>query len=578
MKLALTCLVLTTTVPALHSAQGSARASAPDAEQNSAQHAATEAAAATLRGRIRAATPSLVANAHIVARQTQGEAMRALQGSREDRVARAKSSARGSFRLRVPRAGTWVLRAYSEDGRHASSIARGVHSDRLVSLRMRPACSLRIAGTTRLRWLLWAFDRDRRDFFVCDAGICTQARRELPPLPPGRYRLRLLAETQGACEYLPLVLGPGEERELVPALRAPAELRLLLPGYSGPATLVLPPPLAFPRAQNGASQVDSAPTRRRALSIQNGKVAAPLPGLDVAMTLTLERPGHAPHAFYLPPVASGATLERTLETAPSAQLRLRTRERGDAIVLWDRFGRGRRAFALEKGAQEVAGVPPQRCLVVFRAADSKRLACVATPIDRSKAVDVVAEDPARVELELRDTRGGVIREARLRAWPTSFANAAGLEELYPTLEAISKRNGALRLDGLTPGRWTLRIDAPPHVSLEWHVDLRAQQTLRDEVKLDLGRKVFGVILDPRGRPATNAMVSLADPLPNARIGPRYATTDARGRFAFYGLPTGAVRVEAIRSGGAHTESARGLAQPGEELRLTLRDEDPTLRK
>jgi len=136
--------------------------------------------------------------------------------------------------------------------------------------------------------------------------------------------------------------------------------------------------------------------------------------------------------------------------------------------------------------------------------------------------------------------------------------------------ARSDAAGAFRFR-LAPGGY--RVDAHDGVrALERPIEVLVPDGApvpEVQLRLATGRAVSGVVRDSQGRPLGEALV-LLDPIPRKKdgvpdpIGPRRATTDAAGRYAFAGLRAGVmVQLRAERAGFFPSEARRGVIGVGD---------------
>ena len=105
--------------------------------------------------------------------------------------------------------------------------------------------------------------------------------------------------------------------------------------------------------------------------------------------------------------------------------------------------------------------------------------------------------------------------------------------------AVTAGDGAFALEGLSAGRYRLRVEGPGVLTAE----VRFVEAPASAVRIAISREVAveGRVLAPDGRPASGVEVRLA------RTGqPLETVSDAAGRFRFIGLPEGTYRVWAYR--------------------------------
>ncbi|MCA8969394.1 MAG: carboxypeptidase regulatory-like domain-containing protein [Planctomycetes bacterium] len=515
--------------------------------------------------------------------------------SNPERRVETTPTARGTFRIARRRPGTYVLRAITQDGHKASEIRRGSLGREPIGLTLRPASTLRVATKEPLAYSLFAFDRELRESFLLERGVLSQANAPLAVLPPGAYELRLVASDLRARD-LAFVLGPGEDKTIETELRAPAHVRIRLPGATGRAIVHVPASVAGPTEPNRL--VGPALAIGRAIEFVGGEASIALPGLDVTVQVTLLREGQPELALSTIPLASGSESVLELEQIASRELVITAAKPGRAVLLQFANGQTRRVF--DVGPREVArgGIAARPALLLFFGDSDSRLVCESACLpSTSTSVELPATMAASVRLEATNADGFPLRSARVRLWPLRFESAAttgttnstkeriehsvvegiDLTALFPTLVDLTDRRGHATFDGLPPGRWLARIDAPPHASVEIELDVRAGVHLERSVRLELGHVLEGRVLLPSGQPAEAVLVEVDDPLPSERVGPRRTWTDALGRFVVTGLTDGTYRVEASRSVGVRRELARRSARPGADVQLRLYDEDPVRR-
>jgi protocatechuate 3,4-dioxygenase beta subunit len=101
------------------------------------------------------------------------------------------------------------------------------------------------------------------------------------------------------------------------------------------------------------------------------------------------------------------------------------------------------------------------------------------------------------------------------------------------------QDGAFTLEGLSAGRFRLRVEGPGVLTAE----VRFVEAPASGIRIAVSREVAveGRVLAPDGRPAAGVEVRLA-----RGAQPLEATSDAAGRFHFAGLPEGHYRVWAYR--------------------------------
>lgn len=509
-------------------------------------------------------------------------------------------TARGTFHIARRRPGTFVIRAITRDGDKASEIRRGRVGSEPIALTLRPASTLRVATNEVLAYSLFAFDRELRESFLLERGVLADADDPLAVLPPGAYELRLIASDLRARD-LAFVLGPGEDRTIDPELREPADVRLRLPGATGRAIVHVPASVAGPAEPSRL--VGPGLAVGRAIEFVAGEASIALPGLDVTVQVTVFREGQPELALSTIPLAPGSESVLELEQIPSREIVITAAKPGRAVLLQFATGRTRRVFDVGPRGIARGGIAARPALLLYFANIDSRLACESACLpSTTTSVELPATMAASVRLEAKKADGSPLRSARVRLWPLqldsdakigtadgaangttearslhSVVEGVDLTALFPTLVDLTDRRGRATFDGLPPGRWLARIDAPPHASVEVELDLRAGDRVERNVLLELGRVLEGRVVLPSGQPAESVLVEVDDPLPSERVGPRRTWTDALGHFVVTGLTDGTYRVEASRSVGVRRELARLSARPGDDVQLQLFDEDPVRR-
>jgi hypothetical protein len=148
-------------------------------------------------------------------------------------------------------------------------------------------------------------------------------------------------------------------------------------------------------------------------------------------------------------------------------------------------------------------------------------------------------------------------------------------------QVTADATGAFSMTGLTRAALRVRAESEQAASAIVDVDLVAVATKKDlTLVLDVTGTIAGVVVDSAGAPLADVQVTAgADVFAGARVedmdlaGFAAATTDGDGRFALRGLPDGAYRVQAHRSGGRRRGWGSGegvAARPGElQLRIVL---------
>ena len=201
---------------------------------------------------------------------------------------------------------------------------------------------------------------------------------------------------------------------------------------------------------------------------------------------------------------------------------------------------------------------------VIVAAGSHRLKVSDGEHAPTQSAPVTVRDAAITGVEVRMKGGGAVvgrvddREGKPVAFATvrlGGARANMWERGQRT--ATTDRAGVFELHGLVRGKFSARAESDTAASKIVDVDLTTDATRRDVVLvLEVSGTISGTVVDETGVPvpevSVNAMPDVfggakADSI--ALSGMSNATTDGSGNFRIHGLPDGAYRVWASRTGG-----------------------------
>jgi len=186
---------------------------------------------------------------------------------------------------------------------------------------------------------------------------------------------------------------------------------------------------------------------------------------------------------------------------------------------------------------------------------------------------VPGEGPVELRLErghalagrVLDAEGGPVRGARLRVdWIRAEDGEAD------SADATTDERGVFRLEGVGAGPLTVTVEGPwtaPWPYRPARLEDVASDTLDLEIRLEAGRDLAGVVVDPDGHPVPNARVSILGGDPQRYLLP--VAADAEGRFVVAQLEAGSYVLTA--SGGEEwAPSPRTtVVVPATDVRLVL---------
>ncbi|MCK5944287.1 MAG: carboxypeptidase regulatory-like domain-containing protein, partial [Planctomycetes bacterium] len=142
-----------------------------------------------------------------------------------------------------------------------------------------------------------------------------------------------------------------------------------------------------------------------------------------------------------------------------------------------------------------------------------------------------------------------------------------------TSETVADDDGAFELRGISPGSYTLQIEAAGHGTFEKGIRIDAEQPLAaGQLALDRAASVRGHVRDENGRPIANALVrkrqgAMADnPMMAMLTGSSARTyTDAEGAFVLAPVSPGRMQLLASADGFASGRSERLAIAAGQQL-------------
>ncbi len=187
---------------------------------------------------------------------------------------------------------------------------------------------------------------------------------------------------------------------------------------------------------------------------------------------------------------------------------------------------------------------------------------------------------AGVEIRLEpraDLVGAVVRDddgAPLADFTVSLLRTAFLVLRMPVRSEriAAAADGRFRLAGVSPGSYTLRVEAEGFGSVERTVTVAKGDNDAGELRIRAAAFVRGVVQDGDGRPVARAHVrrrqgGMADnPMLTMFLGAAASThTDAEGRFRLGPLQPGRVQLVASAHGHASGRSERVEVAPGQEV-------------
>jgi protocatechuate 3,4-dioxygenase beta subunit len=150
-----------------------------------------------------------------------------------------------------------------------------------------------------------------------------------------------------------------------------------------------------------------------------------------------------------------------------------------------------------------------------------------------------------------DDTGRPVRGARVRAYPVgggsiltrqNFAELVGALDREPVAlgETHSKGDGSFALTGVPPGTVTVTADASGWQGARVQTGVASDGAgARVQLRLRAGHRLSGIVVDENGQPLSRVRVAAVPTNAGTEgflYGRQFAWTDARGRFAFDGLP------------------------------------------
>ncbi len=487
------------------------------------------------------------------------------------------TDAHGRFRLSVPKGQLYRVWATSANLAFASRPRHRLRPDAAVRLALVRASSLTIEirnNTAPVAWQVWGTDREQRQEFLRGYRTASGKTVELGGFAPGHYRIRIFTRA-GASAETEVNLGPHVHKRTSVTLRNAARIELAgsrAGKNRASVDVLLPALLAFP-----------GEARRQTRSELS------LPAFGERIQLGITWPGRPTVQHGIGPLRPGTVwrIPQSTDVGRTLELRLRTSTAAPAFgtvsVSWHSNGRVlRRRAAVSDGLVTLGAMPRTELLVfVFERSGERLIQSIRAPsaAGATRPIRLRTEPAASASLLARGADGAPLRLAKLVLFPHRLPHAIGHEADVPTIVRYPDRRGRFELAALPPGDYEARIEAPFHAPYQERITLRSGQRTLRRFDLERGFRLHGEVRDAGGRPVAGVLVTSSYPLASPRTSPLETLTDAHGAFAFLGVPEGRYILEARRSRGAHTELARQSdAQPGlQPIRLTLHDEDPTIR-
>lgn len=360
-------------------------------------------------------------------------------------------------------------------------------------------------------------------------------------VPPGRYRAEARAE--GAFAEATVEAAPRHRHDVVLTLTRTRSVAIELRSRATGAPL-----------RGEVERVDD-PRGRRWPTDAFGRGQVDGLGPD-EVWLRASAPGHLPQKLSAGPQQR----ELHLRLEPAAKLTGLVRDAAGPAVA----GATVRATGGVQATTDAAGryaleVPPGVVDVVALdpAGRSGRARATATLDHEVRGVDVLLEDPNRVE--------GVVVDENLQPVPSAQVRAEAPAG-FVVARALSGPDGRFSLEGLPPG-WVnvLAQQGRGARGERLRVDVNGAEPL--VVRLEPGAALWGLVTDGAGGRVPGARVVLRSGRePNA---PLETVTDVEGAFRVDELPPGFVVVTAVALGGATSQPQKLMLASGAALRQDL---------
>ena len=200
----------------------------------------------------------------------------------------------------------------------------------------------------------------------------------------------------------------------------------------------------------------------------------------------------------------------------------------------------RQAPTGDEGEFELDGIAPGKYLLRAHAEGFSPASIPVELLPGERVGGLLRLKPVELlEGVVQDGQGRPLAQAALFAWPLGGRKGG-------VVESASGSDGRFALAGLTPGPWTLMVEAPGFGTLRLErVDVPARSLV---LRLDgEARTLGGVVLGAGGAPVANARVILGGPGLSKQ---REVHSNAKGLFLFHGLGLGRFEIRATSERGA----------------------------
>ncbi|MBL8898128.1 MAG: carboxypeptidase regulatory-like domain-containing protein [Planctomycetes bacterium] len=207
----------------------------------------------------------------------------------------------------------------------------------------------------------------------------------------------------------------------------------------------------------------------------------------------------------------------------------------------------------------------------------------------SETVELRAEQRAEIVLQLRagkslrgrvqNEKGEPIADAEVLAIPGQSAFASMETNTDPTSASTrSAADGSFALQGLLPIRYLVLAEARGcEPSRPARADLEAEASTEVVLVLNAGFDLRGLVLDEEKQPVGGAEIVLLRTFSQNTfttstgrpLVPRRTTSDATGRFTFFGLEDGSFELQATSADGLRSARKTGLRKKALEKEISL---------
>ena len=179
---------------------------------------------------------------------------------------------------------------------------------------------------------------------------------------------------------------------------------------------------------------------------------------------------------------------------------------------------------------------------------------------------VAAAATGRCEVEVRDADGELAVGAAVAVFAGGSAGT-----VRPPRFALTDERGVAALEGLVPGPHVFSARSGEANSLRVRRDVSGQVEAKVRLRLHPGGELRGRVAGAASTAPGSFLVYAQVPALevgsfDGRLHSRLAATDADGRYAISGMPSGEVRVRLVRAGAANETAIRSLTFAPGELR------------